>query len=90
MNRSLSFFALKFFWAPFLFKKGCGVERCLWQMQRGEARAKQRETKQSAGFDYVLPLVMLSFHFFLYYSTSKNSAPFRSMSSPRGATKSMA
>ena len=39
----------------FLF--GCGAERCLRQIQRGEARAKQRETKRSAGFDYVLPMV---------------------------------
>jgi len=58
------YFPFKFFWAPFLFKKGCGAERCLWQMQRGEARAKQRETKQSAGFDYVLPLVMRGFQSF--------------------------
>ena len=45
-----------FFCGFFFSVKGCEAERCLWQMQRGEARAKQRETKQSAGFDYVLPL----------------------------------
>ncbi len=55
MNRSLSFFVLKFFWAPFLFEEK-----------------------------------VLSLHFFLYYSISKNKAPSRSKSSPRGATKSMA
>jgi hypothetical protein len=48
----------------FLFSE-CEAKRCLWQMQRGEARAKQRETKQSAGFDYVLPLVMRGFQSFL-------------------------
>ena len=45
----------------------CEVERCLWQMQRSAARAKQREAKQRAGFDRVLPLVMRSFQSFLYF-----------------------
>ena len=36
--------------------KGCEAERSLWQIQRGAARAKQGETKQRAGFDYVLPM----------------------------------
>jgi hypothetical protein len=41
----------------FLFiQRGCEAERCLWQIQRGGARAKQGETEQSAGFDYVLPM----------------------------------
>ena len=39
-----------------LFLFGCEAECCLRQMQRGGARAKQRETKQSAGFDCVLPM----------------------------------
>ena len=40
----------------FFSVKGCEAERCLWQMQRGEARAKQRETELCKGFDYVLPM----------------------------------
>ena len=40
----------------FFSVKGCEAERCLWQTQRGEARAKQRETKLCKGFDYVLPM----------------------------------
>jgi hypothetical protein len=44
------------FAAFFSSVKGCEAERCLWQIQRGAARAKQGKTKQSAGFDYVLPM----------------------------------
>jgi hypothetical protein len=47
-----------FFFRRFFFSlKGCGAERCQWQSKRGGARAKQRETKRRAGFDYVLPMV---------------------------------
>ncbi len=54
MNRFLGFS----FCAAFSFlMKGCGVERCLWQMQRDEARAKQGESKRQRSFDYALALV---------------------------------
>ena len=46
------------FCAAFSFlMKECGVERCLWQMQRDEARAKQGESNRQRSFDYALALV---------------------------------
>ena len=54
---------LRFFWVPFLFKKGCEAERCLWQMQRGAARAKQGESKRQRSFDYALHPVNEAFNY---------------------------
>jgi len=44
-----------FFFCRFFFSvKGCEAERCLWQIQRGAARAKQGEGKRQRSFDYAL------------------------------------
>ena len=50
--------------------KGCGVERCLWQMQRDEARAKQGESKRQRSFDYALALVKSGKRYHLFFCVS--------------------
>jgi hypothetical protein len=57
LPKPLTILVLFFFRRFFFSLKGCGAERCQWQSKRGGARAKQRETKRRAGFDYVLPMV---------------------------------